>query len=134
VGITILKEIEMLTNKDEAIRYGIQNENVVNRFKTKQLNTSTGCILFNSCKWDKRDKYRAFGITRNGRTINVKAHRFAYALAYGFEALPAGYTKGTQESLTINHKCRNVRCVNPEHLEVITNYENGLDGVLNAKG
>lgn len=133
MGKTKLKEIKMLTMKDEAIRYGIQNNKVVERFKTKQLNTSTGCILFNSAKWDKRDKYRAFGITRNGKTINVKAHRFAYALAYGFEALPAGYTKGTQDSLTINHICRNVKCVNVDHMEVITNYENGLDGAINAK-
>ena len=124
----------MLTIKDKAIRYGIKNNKVVERFKTKQLNTSTGCILFNSCKWDKRDKYRTFGITVDkGKYVNVKAHRFAYALAYGFEALPAGYIKGTADSLTINHICRNVRCVNPEHMEVITNAENGLDGVLNAK-
>lgn len=123
----------MLTIKDEAIKYGIQNKEIVNRFKTKLVNLPDGCINFNSCAWDKRDKYRSFGLTyAKNKFVNVKAHRFAYALAYGFEALPAGYKKGTKESLTINHICRNVKCVNPEHMEVITNYENGLDGALNG--
>ena len=48
-----------------------------------------------------------------------RAHRVAYELAYG--PIPAG--------LTIDHLCRHHPCVNPAHLEAVTNKENILRGV-----
>jgi len=42
------------------------------------------------------------------------AHRFAYALLRG--TIPKG--------ATIDHLCRNRSCVNPDHLEPVTNREN----------
>ena len=54
----------------------------------------------------------------------VKAHRFAYALAYGFDALPKGILGGDGNQLVLNHLCHNKLCVNPKHLEVITSNEN----------
>lgn len=49
----------------------------------------------------------------NGR--NVLAHRMSWEAANG-RSIPAG--------LTVDHLCKNKRCVNPAHLEVVTRCEN----------
>ena len=46
--------------------------------------------------------------------LYVRAHRLAYAVLVG--RIPRG--------LTIEHKCRNRACVNPEHLEPMTLEQN----------
>lgn len=51
--------------------------------------------------------------TRSGLS-SVKVHRRIYEELVGPIA----------EGLVIDHKCRNARCVNPEHLEPVTNAEN----------
>jgi hypothetical protein len=49
---------------------------------------------------------------------NVLAHRWAYAYVYG--CIPQG--------LVIDHLCRNTLCVNPAHLEAVTQRENVMRG------
>ena len=48
----------------------------------------------------------------DGQTVSV--HRVIYTHFYG-------YVPGKKQ---IDHKCRNRRCVNPDHLEMVTHKEN----------
>lgn len=61
--------------------------------------------------------YGIMGIGQRGKRVN--AHRFAYEMLVGL--IPEG--------LQIDHLCRVRNCVNPEHLEPVTNAENGRRGV-----
>ena len=64
-------------------------------------------------------------ITQNGysrlkvKDKNIAAHRIAYELFKG--PIPEG--------LVIDHLCRNRCCVNPQHLEAVTQQVNTLRGV-----
>lgn len=51
--------------------------------------------------------------------VNYRAHRFIYELLVA--DIPAGYV--------IDHLCRNKGCVNPEHLEPVTDLENLRRGI-----
>ena len=55
-------------------------------------------------------------LTRKGKVI--KAHRFAYELVHG----------PIRKRLVLDHLCRIPLCVNPAHLEAVTNKENLLRG------
>jgi hypothetical protein len=68
--------------------------------------------------WAGRHSPRDYGIFRVERR-NCFAHRFGYELFRGL--IPVG--------LTIDHLCRNRRCVNPWHLEPVTLQENIRRGV-----
>lgn len=68
-------------------------------------------------------KTKGYGIIRiNGR--NILAHRYSYELSVG--SIPTGKQ--------LDHLCRNHSCVNPSHLEIVSNKENCLRGInLNAQ-
>lgn len=52
----------------------------------------------------------------SGRNTRIGGHRVAYLLLRG--PVPLG--------LVLDHLCRNRWCVNPWHLEIVTNHENTL--------
>ena len=120
-----------LSAKDKAIQYGVKDNSVIDRFRSKLVNKPNGCIEYSGARWDSRDRYRAMRITRKespedkrGIATKVKVHRFAYALHYGFDALPKAGDPFTGKSKIINHICNNPKCVNPKHLNVLTSSEN----------
>lgn len=87
------------------------------RFQAKFIVAASGCWLWTACCFT--DGYPAFSF--QGRS--VRAHRHAYEQTYG--EIPAG--------LVIDHLCRNHQCVNPAHLEAVTQRENIMRGVGPAK-
>ncbi len=81
--------------------------------------TPTGCW-----EWTGPKQGQGYGIF--GSKPSRAAHRAFYERFKG--PIPAG--------LVIDHLCRNPSCVNPEHLEPVTNRENvmrGLKGVLHVQ-
>ncbi|BBA98295.1 hypothetical protein RVR_10508 [Actinacidiphila reveromycinica] len=75
-----------------------------------------------SCwEWTARrseDGYGRYTFTSEGQKKDVGAHRLAYVLSIG----PIG------DGLTLDHRCRNRGCVNPDHLEPVTRRVNVLRG------
>ena len=88
------------------------------RFDEKWTKVDSGCW-----EWQAYRDDQGYGtIKREGKTC--RAHRVGYELYVG--PIPDG--------LVIDHRCRNTSCVNPRHLEPVTNRVNLLRGnTLQAK-
>lgn len=78
-------------------------------FWTYTRRTSSGCW-----EWQANVTPAGYGMLNAGGKKFVYAHRHSWELARG--PIPQG--------LTIDHLCRNTRCVNPDHLEPVTQAEN----------
>ena len=72
--------------------------------------------------WTAATSDTGYGTFNAGGGKFMGAHRFAYLELVG--AIPAG--------LVLDHLCRNRSCVNPEHLEAVTQRTNMLRGVAPA--
>src|SRR3990167_8003727 len=79
------------------------------RFKAKI--GETGCW-----EWTGAIIQNGYGQLKGASDRVEYSHRVAYQLFYG--EIPEG--------LTIDHLCRNRKCVNPLHLEAVSNQENIL--------
>jgi ABC-type iron transport system FetAB ATPase subunit len=77
------------------------------------LDPATGCW-----DWIGKVSYKGYGHvsvrTQNGPR-NRMAHRVAFEELRG-EKIP--------DNMTLDHKCRNKRCINPDHQEIVTRVEN----------
>lgn len=74
---------------------------------------TTGCWL-----WQGPAMGNGYGVFNVGHK-HFSAHRFAYESLKG--PIPEG--------LTIDHLCRNRACVNPDHMEPVTNVVNVMRGI-----
>lgn len=114
-----------MSNNDLIIKKFLDDELVIKRFKSHLEVKSDGCIEWTGYRTSKG--YGMFGVMYS---IPVKAHRFAYAMHYGIDKLPHGTDK-TQKRKVIHHKCENKACVNPLHLEAVSDRFNL--GIVNDK-
>lgn len=93
----------------------------IKRFESKIIKsvfTGIDCWLFESAD------HNSFGHRRiwiNGRFEG--AHRFAYTI----------YHNQIPDGLEVCHTCDNPRCVNPDHLSLMTKKENQLDKVCKGR-
>ena len=78
------------------------------RMARRTTRTPDGCLIF-----DGTPNNSGYGLFYDGNKERL-AHRWAYEHHYG--PIPAG--------LVINHLCRQKMCVNPEHLEAVTQRDN----------
>jgi len=90
----------------------LADEEIHKRFWAKVIKTG-GCWQWIGSKGGKNYGRFYFALQ------SYAAHRVAYT--WGKGVIPQG--------LTLDHICRNSLCVNPDHLEPVTNKENVLRGV-----
>lgn len=85
---------------------------MIDRFLSRFVEDATGCWTWLGSL--DRYGYGGFWVKEDGGWVKHKAHRVSYWLFVG--PIPDG--------LQIDHLCRNRRCVNPAHLEPVTQQEN----------
>jgi hypothetical protein len=78
------------------------------------LDPETGCW-----NWISSRGRHGYGVWRLGRGVGQAAHRAVYERLVG--PIPVG--------LVLDHLCRNPSCVNPEHVESVTQRENVMRGI-----
>ena len=111
---------------DAVIRYALETNQDTKLFENTE--TQGDCLIW---KGSSAYGYGRIGISvKEARVVfahPVLTHRLAYAM---LNELPPSQHGPKPDTLTINHKCYNSLCVNPSHLEVLSQEENHKDAVL----
>lgn len=71
-------------------------------------------------KRDKKSGRPLLNMRTSGKHKSYKVYRLLYQIVYDCELVP---------QQTIDHKCENVACVRPEHMQVVSNKNNAQLGV-----
>lgn len=74
----------------------------------------TGCLISNRRGVGVYGEYAQIGWREDGKPHRMYVHRVAWIAAHG--PIPAG--------MTVDHLCFQAKCVNVDHLRLLTNFEN----------
>lgn len=89
--------------------------NIESFFRRISVDQGTKCWNWTGSLNQK--KYGQFNVIINGVSRGVKAHRVSYSI----------FKKDIEPGMTIDHRCKNRKCVNPDHLEEVTRAHNTLN-------
>ncbi len=78
----------------------------------QKVEKSESCWVWKAAK--DRDGYGVWSTREGGRLKQYRVHRLSFSIA----------NDGIDNSLTIDHLCKNKLCLNPAHLEQVTIGEN----------
>ena len=80
---------------------------------------ASNCNTVENCwEWKGGKTYQGYGVFSSDNRESILAHRWIWTYLFG--PMP--------KNRVINHRCRNTSCVNPVHMEVISQSENVLVG------
>ena len=88
----------------------------IRAFQERYVKSESGCW-----NWDSKIDSNGYGRYKFAG-VSAAAHRVSYTVS-------VGHISG---GMVIDHLCRNRRCVNPEHLEMVTQQENIFRGESGA--
>jgi len=77
-----------------------------------KVDKTPGCWNWTAAK--DRDGYGVWSVRQEGKLKQYRVHRISLMQTHN----------GLDESLTVDHLCKNKACLNPEHLEQVTLAEN----------
>lgn len=72
-----------------------------------------GCWVWQGAKFSVNKPYGAYGMLRLGKKT-ARAHRISYEV----------YVGEIPKDKELDHLCKNTLCVNPQHLEPVSHFEN----------
>ena len=113
---------------DAVIAYALRTNQATKLYEDGRVEKDDDCLIWQGAK---NGRYGMIGISVKESskvfTHPVLAHRLAYAMV---NELPPSQSGPKPDTLTINHKCYNRLCVNPAHLEVLSQEENFKDALV----
>lgn len=115
--------------KGQPMRFVVGHRDVIGRipkpiedfYEVVDHGHDTPCWIWSGALHGSNERYR-YGCIRRGKRL-YPAHRFIYEQLRG--PIPAG--------LVLDHLCRVTQCVNPDHVEPVTQRENMRRGALGAQ-